>query len=211
MSPVWACVDFAIHNPIRMSNIRTFIGVFASQRINSNISRLVDRFAAVNKKQVNWVPEENLHLTLNFVGDIPDRDIPEFCRDAKGVISSFEPFDLTLGGLGAFPSLEGPRTIWVGAEQGGEAMAEMSQEITKFLRDWSLGKSRFEFEPHMTIGRVKKGAECPDELAQLLHRFRNHDAGSCHIDKAVICSSIFEGGRPQYAPMATIPLDGDDQ
>ncbi len=191
-----------------MSNIRTFIAVFASERINNNISRLVDRFAAVNKKQVNWIPLDNLHVTLNFVGEIPDRDIPEFCRDAKAVIEKFEPFELTLGGLDGFPSLESPRTLWVGAEQGGEEMEAMSREITKFLRDWSLGKSRFDFQPHMTIGRIKKGAECPDELSQLVYRFRNHNAGSCHVDKAVICSSTFEGGRPQYAPMATIELRG---
>lgn len=191
-----------------MSSIRTFIAVFASDRINTNISRLVDRFAAVNKKQINWIPHDNLHVTLNFVGDIPDRDIPEFCRDAKEVIQQFEPFDLVLSGLDGFPSLDAPRTIWIGAEQGGAEMQEMSTEIGKFLRSWSLGKSRFDFQAHMTIGRVKKGAECPEELSQLIHRFRNHDAGGCHVDKVVICSSTFEGGRPQYAPMATIELQG---
>ena len=87
-------------------------------------------------------------------------------------------------------------------------MALISREIGKFLRDWSLGKSRFDFAPHMTIGRIKKGASCPPELATLLYRFRNHDAGSCYIDRVKVCSSTFEGGRPQYASMATIELEG---
>jgi len=191
-----------------MAKIRTFIAVYASQRINSNVARLTERFGAFSK-EVNWIPEENLHLTLNFVGDIDDREVPEFLGDASEAIGKFEPFELVIGGLGGFPSLEQPRSVWIGVEEGGEAMAHMSREITKFLRDWSLGKSRFDFAPHMTIGRIKKGKYCPEELGTLLHRFRNHDAGSCHIDQVKICSSTFEGGRPQYASMATIHLEGE--
>jgi 2'-5' RNA ligase len=190
-----------------MAKIRAFIAVYATQKINSNVARLVERFGAFSK-EVNWIPEENYHLTLNFVGDINDREIPEFLGDASDYISQFEPFDLVLGGLGGFPSLEQPQTLWIGAQEGGEEMGLISREITKFLRDWSLGKSRFDFAPHMTIGRIKKGSRCPDELSTLLHRFRNHDAGSCHVDQVKICSSTFEGGRPQYASMATINLEG---
>lgn len=190
-----------------MAKIRTFIAVYASQRINSNVARLTDRFGAFSK-EVNWIPEDNLHLTLNFVGDIDDREVPEFCGDATEFISQFEPFDLVLGGLDGFPSLAEPNTLWIGAEEGGDEMAIISREITKFLRDWSLGKSRFDFAPHMTIGRIKKGQRCPPELSTLLHRHRNHDAGSCHIDQIKVCSSTFEGGRPQYATMATIELEG---
>ena len=192
-----------------MAKIRTFIAVYASPKINANVARLVERFGAFSR-EVNWVPQDNFHLTLNFVGDIDDREIPEFCDDASDFISNFPAFDLVIGGLGGFPSLEDPRNLWIGAEEeGAQAMALMSREITKFLRDWSLGKSRFEFLPHLTIGRIKKGKHCPEELSKLLYRFRNHDAGSCYIDEVKICSSTFEGGRPQYATMATIGLEGE--
>ena len=190
-----------------MAKIRTFIAVYASPKINANVARLVERFGAFSR-DVFWVPEENFHFQLNFVGDIDDREIPEFCSDATDMISQFPPFELVLGGLGGFPSLENPRNVWIEAEEGGDEMALMSREITKFLRDWSLGKSRFEFLPHLTIGRIKKGNDCPEELTRLLHRFRNHDAGSCHVDQVKICSSTFEGGQPQYATMATIELEG---
>jgi len=85
-----------------MAKIRTFIAVYASAKINSNVARLTERFGAFSR-EVNWVPEENLHLTLNFVGDIDDREVPEFCSDATEVIEKFEAFDLVLGGLGGFP------------------------------------------------------------------------------------------------------------
>ncbi len=191
-----------------MAKIRTFIGVYASQKINSNVARLIERFGAFSR-EVHWVYEDNLHLALNFVGDIDDREIPEFCNDATEFISKFEPFDLVLSGLGGYPSLEEPNSVWINAQEGGDEMALISREITKFLRDWSLGKSRFDFAANMTIGRIKKGSQCPNELAALLHRFRNHDAGSCLIDRVKICSSTFEGGRPHYASMATIELEGE--
>ena len=205
---LWLLKPIKPNTPAKlMAKIRTFIAVYASQRINSNVARLTDRFGAFSK-EVNWIPEENLHLTLNFVGDIDDREVPEFCRDATDYIQQFEPFELVLSGLNGFPSLEEPNTLWIGTEEGGDEMALISREITKFLRDWSLGKSRFDFAPHMTIGRIRKGHRCPPELATLLHRHRNHDAGGCHIDRVKICSSTFEGGRPQYASMATIELEG---
>jgi 2'-5' RNA ligase len=188
-------------------SIRTFVAVYASQKLNANIARLIERFA--NKSNdLNWVLQDNLHLPLNFVGDVPDQEIPELLRDITDTVRDFEPFELTLSGLDGFPNLAKPRNLWIGAEQGGDEMETISKSVGQLLRDWNFGKSRFTFEPQMTIARLKRGCECSEELSQLIYRFRNHDAGSCHVDKVVVCSSTFEGGRPQYAPMATIRLEG---
>lgn len=188
-------------------SIRTFVAVYATQKLTANIARLIERFA--NKaNDLNWVVEDNLHLALNFVGDVPDREIPELLGDITDTVRGFQPFDITLSGLGGFPNITNPRNLWIEAVEGAEPMEAISKDVGQLLHDWNFGKSRFEFEPHMTIARLKRGSECSEELSQLIHRFRNHDAGSCRVDKVVVCSSNFEGGRPHYVPMATIRLEG---
>lgn len=176
-------------------------------RINSNAARLVDRLAS-SQASYNWVPEENLHITLNFVGDLLDREIPEFCKLMKEAICEHRPFELEVTGLGAFPEIDQPRTIWLGVNEGDEALSAIFRTGLGVMQDWGFNKPRNDYVPHMTLGRLKRSGSWNESLSKLLHRHRNHDAGICHIEKVVVNSSTFEGGRPQYAPMATIQLRG---
>jgi 2'-5' RNA ligase len=190
-----------------MAKIRTFISVHATQRINANVSRLVERLAA-SQAGYNWVPEANLHVTLNFVGDLVDREIPEFCKFMTEAIQEHSPFELELSGLGAFPQIGQPRTIWLGVTQGSEELNLLFKTGVEVMQDWGFNKPRHEYVPHMTLGSIKRNGNWNESLLNLLHRHRNHDAGICHVEKVVVNSSTFEGGYPQHAKMATIQLRG---
>ena len=61
-----------------MATIRTFVAVTASQRVNNNVGRVIERLAAC-QVDYNWVLTENLHITLNYVGDVVDIEVPELC------------------------------------------------------------------------------------------------------------------------------------
>ena len=80
---------------------------------------LIDKLR-VASAQVNWVKTQQMHLTLKFLGDVPDTETPDICRVVAGVARQFEPFEITLRGAGAFPTNEHPRTIWIGIEDGAE-------------------------------------------------------------------------------------------
>lgn len=190
-----------------MAKIRTFMSVYVSQRITANAARLTERLAAT-QADYNWTPETNLHVGLNFVGDLVDREVPEFCKFMTEAIQEHASFELELGGLGAFPDLEQPRTIWLGVAEGADALTQLYRTGVEVMTDFGFNKPRTEFVPHMALGKSKRGTGWNETLMQTLHRHRNHDAGICQIERVVVNSSTFEGGFPQFAPMATIKLRG---
>lgn len=188
-----------------MATIRTFIAIKASQRVNNNVAKVVGRLAAVCD-QYRWVEPENLHVTLNFVGDVVDIEVPELCKLIKNAIEPLESFDMSLRGVSGFSSEKEPRVLWIGVDEGSENLKQLYQTLADVLHHWGVNKDRNEYIPHMTMGRVSRGGRWNDELLQLVHKLRNHDGGFCHVSEVVVYSSFMDPGGPTYTPMARIAL-----
>lgn len=100
------------------------------------------------------VEPENLHLTLFFLGE----QSPKIIERVQAVMStiSFKSFTMKLEGLGAFPSHERPRVIWVGVTKGFEEVQEIYRSLRPKLQAIPLRlESEEAFVPHITIARVK--------------------------------------------------------
>lgn len=188
-----------------MSSIRTFIAVRASQRVTANVARVVSRLSAVSD-QYRWVLPENLHVTLNFVGDVRDVEVPELCQLVRQTVAPLASFDLSLHGVGGFPDAQQPRVVWMGVDEGEAALREMYLALQDQLHLWGINKDRKPYVPHMTLGRVKRAGRWSEDLLQTMHRLRRHDGGSCHVSEVTVFSSFLDRGGPSYTPMARIPL-----
>ena len=62
-----------------------------------------------------------MHLTLKFLGDVPDTETPDICRVVAAAAAEFEPFEIICRGAGAFPDIHRPQTLWIGIEDGAES------------------------------------------------------------------------------------------
>lgn len=193
-----------------MGKIRTFIAVRASQRVNNNVARVIGRLGALSDGY-NWVEPENLHVTLNFVGDVVDIEVPELCKLIKDAVEPLPAFDMSLQGVSGFPDVEQPRVLWIGVDEGGDRLRELYRVLEEVLHHWGVNKDRNEFVPHMTLGRIKRGGRWNDGLMELVHKLRNHDGGFCYVDEVVIFSSFLEKRGPTYTPMARVKLKGSDR
>jgi 2'-5' RNA ligase len=188
-----------------MNKIRTFIAVNASRRINENLGQVIERLARTGA-DYKWVEPENLHLTLQFLGDLPDREIPQFCKEVKQSIQHHAPFEMSLAGLGAFPSAEQPRIIWAGVDQGSLELEYLYKDLQEVCRPWCTGRDRNEFSPHFTLGRLGRDGRWNQEFLFEIGRLHSHTAGSCQVDRVIVYSSFLDHSGPTYAPMATIKL-----
>lgn len=190
-----------------MARIKTFIAVKASQRVTNNVSSVVSRLAARND-QYNWVEPESLHVTLNYVGAVVDVELPELCKLIKQAIEPHSPFELSLHGVSGFPNVEQPRVLWIGVDEGKEALGALYRSLEDVLHHWGINKERNPFMPHMTLGRVGRAGRWNEELLELVHKLRNHDGGFCQVNEVIVYSSYRERGAPSYTPMATLRLKG---
>jgi len=188
-----------------MAKIKTFLSVHPSQRVTSNIANVVQKMAA-RSNAYNWAKPEDLHVTVNFVGEILDREVPEFCKTVKDYVQAFEPFEMSLCGVKAFPNNDQPRTIYLAVDEGRDELVHMNRELTKMIQDWGFNKEKNEFVPHVTLGRLRRGQRPDEAIQESLHRLRNHDSGFCHVGEIKVNSSYMDTSGPSYTPMATFKL-----
>lgn len=101
---------------------------------------------------VRWVPQENLHLTLRFIGEVP-RPLYQEIREALHSID-FHPFEITTGQLGCFEGGRGPQTLWLGIEEN-EDLVNLQHEVEKTLRRLKIPLDKKTFRPHISLGRLE--------------------------------------------------------
>ena len=100
-----------------MKPLRTFIAVNVSPETCTVAGRLLKQLGAIDDG-VKTVKNQNLHITLKFLGEVLVEDTPAICAAVEQACQSISDFEITSGGLGAFPDQDRPRTLWMGVEQG---------------------------------------------------------------------------------------------
>jgi RNA 2',3'-cyclic 3'-phosphodiesterase len=192
-----------------MPRIRTFIAVEMSPSVIGRAGDLIDKLR-VAAAEVNWVRPQQMHLTLKFLGDVPDTDSPDICRVVNEVAAEFEPFEITCRRVGAFPNVREPRTLWIGIEDGADELKRLAAAIDDGLKsELGYAKEHRAFQPHFTIGRVKR--ELPGgrgELTQLLEKHAQFDADLVVIDEVVTFASFLGRQGPSHNALGHSPLGG---
>lgn len=144
------------------------------------------------------VRPENLHFTLQFLGDIPQDMAGEAMEALQGV--EFGGFDVELCGIGAFPSTRRPRTVWVGAGSGGRELAELASRVREALSP--LGVKARRFSPHLTILRVKKSGR---DMTGELDAARERRFGVQHVSGFKLKQSVLGPSGPDYTDLCEVP------
>ncbi len=100
-----------------------------------------------------WVPSEQLHLTLRFIGEVDEESFGAIKSALEGVRGV--PFAMTLVGVGHFPPGRHPRVLWVGIEPCAPLL-ELQQRVEAVLANAGIMRDERKFSPHITIARLKE-------------------------------------------------------
>jgi 2'-5' RNA ligase len=187
--------------------VRTFIAVELTPGVRSRARQLMDRFRA-SGENVRWVEPDNLHLTLSFLGEVDVLEIPEICTTTKQAVGDFEPFDIDVRGVGAFPDLQRPRTIWIGVTEGAEEMIALHDSLEKGLAKLGYRPENRRYRPHLTLGRVKHSPQGIGELGTLIQQNQDYQADTMSVCEVMVFSSRLDRHGPEYEPLGTIELAG---
>lgn len=137
-----------------MKVIRAFVAVLLAEDIRQKIAQVQGEVKKL-APDVKWVAPDNFHVTLKFLGSVREDDIGGVC-DAVGKAAQAVPaFDLSVSGLGAFPSPARARVIWVGTDRGCEELAGLAAGVDDALVKLGFEREEKSFKAHITIGRVK--------------------------------------------------------
>jgi 2'-5' RNA ligase len=147
-----------------LPKLRAFIAIELPGEMKRELTRLQERLKrACNYCPARWVAAENIHLTLNFLGDVPMAKLDDIKTAISQACSEFEPFELTMDGLGAFPNLERPHVVWAGLGGDTERLSGLQQQLERLLAGLGFNHENRLFSPHLTLARVRDEASAADK------------------------------------------------
>jgi RNA 2',3'-cyclic 3'-phosphodiesterase len=183
---------------------RTFVAVEIDPAIRARAVELIGVLRAA-EADVKWVEAENLHVTLQFLGEVTDDQIAAVCKAVEQGAAETRAFDLEIGGAGAFPNSNRPRTLWIGAKAGAEQMAELHENVALALSELGYQDEERRFQTHLTIGRTRSGKNVA-HLGRLIKEHADFPAGPMRVEKATVFSSTLDRGGAQYRVLGTARL-----
>jgi len=134
-------------------SVRCFVAIELSDELKREIAA---RTEALRKSgaDAKWVRAGNLHLTLKFLGGVPEDKLPEIEAALTKAVSGHAGFTMKLKDVGVFPDRKRPRVVWVGIEDS-DALAAVQKGVEAAMADVGFKPEDRPFSPHLTIGRLK--------------------------------------------------------
>jgi len=134
--------------------MRSFIAIPCPDELKNKIVELQEQIK--NSGKIKLVERENIHLTLKFLGDVPENEIKEIIEilDLISKDENNKKFKINLCGAGAFPDENYIKILWIGVSSGSEEILNLHRQIDFQLKSLDFKKDK-KFHPHFTIARVK--------------------------------------------------------
>lgn len=184
--------------------MRTFIAIELSEEIKKSVGELMERLKTTNAR-VKWVEPKNLHITLKFLGEVPEREIENLTLLTTDALKGKSSFRSKFEGTGTFPEGKNPRVVWIGTTEGAEEQKDLALSVERSLCTAGYRKEEREFKAHITIGRVKEKKNL-DALLKVLDEVKDQKFGDIIVDHINIMKSTLNPKGPIYEVLKRIPL-----
>ena len=171
--------------------------------MKSRVAAIADALRETLGRRVTarWIPADNLHITLWFIGEVSD-DRAARIIDAVNAPFATRTFDLELRGAGVFPPHGPPRVLWIGVAEGQHSMIALYTELAARLQPLGGEPERRAYSAHLTVARIK---EWPPRRAKRLEGVVA-DAGRCRITAVTVFRSRLSAKGASYEPLLRVPL-----
>jgi RNA 2',3'-cyclic 3'-phosphodiesterase len=159
---------------------------------------------ALHYEKIRWVPPDNLHVTLKFLGNTPEEKIPTISEVITNSVASIKPLMVEFANCGIFGSRYKPRVIWFGIKEN-EELKKIGLGIIDNLNDAGFAKDRQNFVPHLTIGRITKIID-KHMFNDVIGKVKNVHHQETIIDKVILYESVITSNSPTYNVIKSFPL-----
>jgi 2'-5' RNA ligase len=153
---------------------------------------------------VRWIPEANLHLTLKFLGEVPEDAVEDTCEAVRRAASESSLFSFALKGLGCFPPKGPARIVWAGVEPQGGGLLECQEAVEKEMAEAGFQRESRPYSPHLTIGRVRAGRNTRDLRGAL--QAAEFEAPTQRVRELVLFESTLSPKGAVYTAVIRAPL-----
>ena len=148
--------------------LRTFISIPVPNSVK-NVKQMLTSTCEDEKVVIRWVKHNNLHITLQFLGFTPEKDIPHIKELLLDITKTQKAFDLTISKTGKFPDNDKPSVLYLGVEGDLKPLNELVNSIDKEISSIGYDKDIKEFTPQVTVGKINYPQKFNPDLSTFLN------------------------------------------
>src|SRR5262245_39239229 len=147
-------------------------------------SEIRERLASVQEKirpaatGARWVAPESIHVTLKFIGEMPEKRREEIDQALRGL--TWKHIKVNVRGVGFFPGTRSPRVFWAGLEAA--SIEGLAGEIDNRLERAGFDRERRAFRPHLTLARARN-THLEKAMISAAAPFTETDFGTFTVDR----------------------------
>lgn len=168
-----------------------------TQRLQRNLEH--------ERRNINWCKPDQIHLTLKFVGDTPEQDIPKIIEACQQVAQRHQPFTMDFNRTGFFGSNHSPRVLWLGMKDEPQALYELEADILDAFDGLGYLRDRQNFVPHLTVCRIKQLVDKPF-FQQICQGIEQKTYLHADVKEMVYLQSFLQPTGAFYKTLKRIPL-----
>ena len=176
---------------------RLFVGVPLTDAMRDELGRYLSALGIDIPGRA--VPPRNWHLTLRFLGATDAERRARLVDGLRSIVA--DAFDLSFGGLGAFPRPARATVLWVGIDQGASALKELAAEIEQAARTAGFAPEEKPFSPHLTLSRINP----PEDVRRVVAAVTPF-GGEMRVDAFSLFRSHLGGGPARYEELERFAL-----
>ncbi len=191
-----------------LRQLRLFIAVNLPEKVKRTLNSIIKELRKL-PSDAKWVESENLHLTVQFLGNVAGDRVPVVTDALSRAAAGTTPFRLEFSGVGMFPSKHRPRVLWVGVSGETGVLSRLHRRVQQEMGHIGFEPEKRRFSPHLTLARIRSPAGFPavmeraEKLAQVQGGF-----GTAKISSVELMLSELNSNDPRYSVLARISLPG---
>jgi 2'-5' RNA ligase len=172
--------------------MRAFIAVDLPNEVREALAE-VQRSLRPLTNALRWVAPESIHITLKFLGEVPDKRLDDIHAALTGL--TWKAFTASVRGVGFFPGMRSPRVFWAGLE--APAMPALAERLDARLEALGFEKEKRAFRPHITLGRARD-TRIESALVTGATRYETRNFGSFLVDRFYLFKSTLKPSGAVY-------------
>jgi len=183
---------------------RCFIAIEISSKVRAELTGLQDQLKAA-QADISWARPKQIHLTLKFMAKVHRRNMDKLMTALPETLKDYPSFTMEISGIGAFPSVDRPRVIWTGINQGKTELSALVERIEQGLGQVGIKKESKPFAAHLTLGRVRSLKNF-HALQKKIKEAESFSPLSQEVDSVTLFQSILTPQGPIHNSLLRVKL-----
>ena len=174
--------------------MRLFVALQPPLSLHKEMVKSLQALQSIKHKGINWVAPENLHITVNFIGEVAEHQVEAIKELISAQASKLGAIKLKVEGIDLYPHRE-PRLIWLALSGDEKELSHLNRQLLSSMRELGIDADAKKLKLHVTLGRIK-APQSPDfERSVLTYEIKTEET---YWDTLALYRSTLRPEGPRY-------------